>query len=231
MNRLIILVSAFGACTTALAGPPGTSIDGDIVIVVETGFIAFFTLGVFIYTASLARSTKRLVENTREDSKKNLRAYLSIDEHHRKRNVEFGPPNASEGQIWIAAVAKNFGNTPALKVKFGLCLKYLDTPPDKSMFPSIEFGGTATIAAGHHLTLRIEERPFDWDTYEVLLTNMGATHGAFLYAFGYASYFDVFGDQHWSRFCFRIYYKEGNLAAPAWDLCGTYNDTDDNPAD
>lgn len=151
-------------------------------------------------------------------------------ENPEDRRVDYAK-GRSPSTITVNAFAKNFGKTPALKITCALFLKYLDAPPTKSQFPAFQYGKAGTIGAGHKTTLRIEEHQFDWETYQVIKANFGAVHGKYLYAFGYVTYFDVFRKSHWTRFCFRVYYKDGDRALPAWDVCGPYNDTDDDPAE
>ena len=204
-------------------------------IVIPTILLAVFTAGLFAYTAKLWSATSALARTTAENSEKDLRAYVGIDEMEEagERGVDYYPRGKSPGTILVNPYAKNFGKTPAVKVKCAMALKYLDREPTEADFLAIKYGGPGTIGAAQKLTLRIEERPFDWDSYKVLLVNFGATHDPpkYLYAFGNVTYLDIFTKPHWTRFCLRVHYKNGETKPPAWDVCGPYNDTDDNPAD
>lgn len=204
-------------------------------LTIPTWLLALFTGGLFAYTARLWSATSDLVRTTADNSEKELRAYVGVDEMEdsEERSVEYFPRGQSSGAIVVNAYAKNFGKTPAVKLRCAMALKYLDREPTKDDFLAIPYTSPSTIGAGHKTTLRIEERPFDWESYRVVLVNLGSTHKLpkFLYAFGTVAYLDIFGKLHWTRFCFRVYYKNGESKPPAWDICGPYNDTDDDPTE
>lgn len=158
--------------------------NNDLWLDLATTVLALITLGIFGYTAKLANATIKLVENTREDSKRELRAYVGIDEDLR--------PDIIQGEIkddFVVFVAeiKNFGKTPAYDVEMTISAKSFPEPlPPGFVFPEPgkKKRNTHVLNPGHTSWMRM--RPL-----KKHLPDVWAGKASF-YVFGHVSYWDVF---------------------------------------
>jgi len=78
--------------------------------------LSFITLALAIFTAFLWRSTSRLVDDAKDTSRRQLRAYLMIS---RAEIYIDGAPGSSKR---VRISAKNFGQTPAYSVRYWLSM-------------------------------------------------------------------------------------------------------------
>jgi hypothetical protein len=176
-------------------------------------------IGVILGACALGLTSCQ-ISTLRENAQRQMRAYVSV-KIGQKGVTNFEPNKSAELELEL----QNSGQTPALDVSHSSILFPRPYPLPKEMdltVPVPETAGSDTtlhpreIGVGFKLNRTIEPPQF-----EAIKTGVDR-----LYAFGRIKYRDIFGFQHWTRFCISFRGEGPNLTD--WDKCARNNDTDDN---
>jgi hypothetical protein len=93
--------------------------DHDEIIAVGTIFIAIFTIILGLFTVNLAGATDKLVKGAEKTAERQLRAYVNV------ANAKAKP----DGEFFVYSIeVKNFGQTPAYKVRLRYMIELRDFP-------------------------------------------------------------------------------------------------------
>jgi hypothetical protein len=175
-----------------------------------TAVIAFGTIGMAIVIYFQYR-------NSRNNSEKQLRAYVGID----SEDVLSYPENSTERMLARFKI-ENFGKTPAYEFTYWLNHQVFSASEatfDNVPAPNPVYSALNPRAITHiHVNLTEEE----WTDAEKRM----ADNDSSFYFWGEIRYNDVFGIPHWNRFRFRT--EEGIRPFYTIRLCDVGNDTDKN---
>ena len=173
--------------------------DGAITAV-STIIIALFTITLYIATSGLLQAarddgvlTRESIDDARESSERQLRAYVDIDQIFFDQN-----PSNKESGWFILVILKNFGSTPALElsVKVETSLGLRDEAEEFPFTDNAHTHPKSRIPPGHHATATAPPRiPPGLSGF-----NTVARSGEFAYAWGEVEYADAFGRRWWFRF-------------------------------
>lgn len=161
------------------------------VLAVVTIFLVKFTRGLMIYTRELWGTTNKLVEESRDTAKKELRAYLGIPDPGVQR---IGVVNHFQVQVTIT----NSGRTPARDVrKWMRCRLVRDGEIisfDKGSFDPAK----RSIAPDSKWNLRQDFT--DWTDVDL---NETRHFRSAVYVWGEVAYKDIYGEPHTTEFRLR----------------------------
>lgn len=180
------------------------------------------TLLLVFVTGGLVWFGWRQVSTTRTQ----LRAYIGVDEMRDPglRKLEWEQRGAGSVMYVLAAV-KNHGSTPALNVEYNYNLKYMQGLPDDKTIPKITYKGSSVLQPDQETVLRIETQASQAD-YETVRTGFSKINGFNVWAYGFVSYFDVYGNKHFTRYCFCLDFLKGTREIPGWIMYQRFNDTE-----
>lgn len=155
--------------------------------------LAFVTFGLAVFTYFLWRTTSQLVRDAKDASKKELRAYIS---------VQAGTAKFQDSAFMFEStpVMKNTGKTPAYKVSFkSASAIHRVGLPENFQFPLLEPAyGDATLGAEQ--TFEMPKTVAHLVDEQKIAPIMAATDEA-LYTGGTITYEDVFGCPHETEYC------------------------------
>jgi hypothetical protein len=155
----------------------------------------------------------------RDTEKRQLRAYVSIKA---VGEMTFVPGVVPHSDLMI----KNFGSTPAIKVKQRSTIEKMSYP----LLGNLHMADTPTLDGDSTLTIFPTEEfpattrskiPFTKDEIDAISNGVDSGHR--FYIFANLTYIDIFGKPHWTHFC-GMY----GPASPKITYCDQYNDTDDD---
>jgi hypothetical protein len=162
-----------------------------------------------------AEATEKIYDQAAETSRSQLRAYVSV--------LGISTQNAFEKNMASSLNYKNVGQTPALGLKtltdaVIISSSGSDVKPPRTYSTSYGSDNEPTIALGGGIAA---SDPVNRTFKEAELEEFRA--GSKLYVvWGVIYYSDVFGKNHYTRFC--RFFKNGELGR--WTLCQTGNDSD-----
>ena len=176
-------------------------------LIVPTWFLAFFTLGLFLYTAKLWAATSNLVKDAAENAQRQLRAYVFEELVVLPGEVPAGHTPSFELTV------RNFGNTPAENVV--ICVARTLAASNNPTLPPLQRTDRGSVfslaqSATRPLTIRSEVLP------EGGAEAIGS--GKDLYIYGDILYTDVFGKRCVIELRYRWRFGTGVL-----ELCGAGN--------
>jgi hypothetical protein len=186
---------------TAFAGPVLTTLrwiagathkyEG-LITAAFTVVLAIFTGRLWFSTEKLSESTKKLVEGAEDTAKRQLRAYLGLA----RFNIEW------ERHEFIIVV-RNDGQTPARQVSAFFNTQWYPPGQDLPLDFSFADYNQDPDGSGPIFITPGQEHPWsfqlDWERFTRF--NNGAL--AQFYLYGRFEYFDVFGEQRISEFCYQ----------------------------
>jgi hypothetical protein len=154
----------------------------DFWIAIGTLIIAAFTLLLGIATFLLWRATRNLVRGAERTAERQLRAYIGI--------LHYEIRNAKTGQHPECDIAfKNFGLTPAYKVKVRNEFKFIALPGRPEDFAMTDPNPIAPLAPANETTLKSKaDNTLTQDEVDQLELDV-----ARLFCFGEMTYEDAFG--------------------------------------
>jgi hypothetical protein len=161
-----------------------------------------------------AEATEKALDLAAETARSQLRAYVSV--------LGISTQNAFEKNMTSSLNYKNVGQTPALKLRTLIDAVIIspsasDVNPPRTYSTSYGIDNEPTIALGGGVA---GSDPVNRTFKEAELEEFRA--GSKLYiVWGVIYYSDVFGKDHYSRFC--RYFKNGELGR--WILCQSGNDS------
>jgi len=161
-------------------------------LVYITGTIAFFTLGLMIYTGKLWGATKTLMERAEQTTKTIERAYITMSHLPPGLFLKY-QLRPFEIQLKI----ENYGNTPATvtDIVLGHIVLVEKTLPIDPPYPSAsDISFRAFLVKGANFIHNYEVRVSDADFPHVIDDNKT------LYIFGYVDYIDKFEKRHRSGY-------------------------------
>jgi hypothetical protein len=196
--------------------------------------LAVLTLGLAIgtgvlacYTYGLWNTTKTMVEETKDTGQRELRAYVGVE-----------PDGIKDEILSIVSPCKirfkNYGQTPALCVRVTMSRRVLrgPLPDDEPLHPQVDpdpiherllepSENRGSISGGRLPALTVEELR--------MLSAGQDSEGHFvrLYCYGTVEYRDVFGKNHWTRFC-HYYGDDNQFTKETAAYCHRHNDSSDN---
>jgi hypothetical protein len=229
--------------------------DAEELLVLGTGFLAWFTFDLWNATVDLAREAheasnaqeqrmaqsvaesaraatamERQTEEIRDNARRELRAYLGMIE------MKLIPPNGAEPLTYSIRL-KNFGKTPAFSVSASMTRKILRYPlPDDFQMEEDEdrddYRSFVTLQPTHKVTIsssRNDPPIPEMLYYHALNGRDGEPNQTQIYCFGTIRYRDVFGTWHWAHYSksFGGGYYHRNQARPS--TSNVYNDSSDDP--
>lgn len=158
-----------------------------------TGGLFIATIGLFIATYFLydaavrqGEDSKRAVAITRETSKTQLRAYLSINDA-----IIYQMTGRSD--LIIQIKVKNFGQTPAYKVRSSIKSAY--APANVSPYDNeVEFGSRSIVGPTAEIEIQ-DIRPLTVDKLETVVSGTSR-----IFVWGTAEYEDAFGENRFFKF-------------------------------
>ncbi|MBI3791215.1 MAG: hypothetical protein HY275_10100 [Gemmatimonadetes bacterium] len=180
-----------------------------------------YTKGLFIATALLSGvtlllwlATAALVRDARESSRREMRAYV---------HFVFASYDAKTERVTMRI--ENFGRTPAHDVKYMLGVTEVARATfDADFWKEQRIEAGSVLAPGAPSVIpSIQKEPL---TPARLAAIVSAGGDRAIFAFGRVDYVDVFGQRHWTRFCF--------VCADQWLSTGEFaphskgNDTSDS---
>ena len=155
--------------------------------------VAIFTIVLAVFTVWLAISTDRLVSEAKTSGERQLRAYVLVD-NARVKDVEIGKLPVACLQL------KNFGQTPAYKVRHRIEINFSEFPP-VSDIPLLETGKNfpkMLIGPGGHIdAIRYLDQPVAESDLEAL----GRKNFA-IYVLGTIDYKDAFEVKRTTHYLF-----------------------------
>ena len=184
----------------------------DVISTVSSVLLVFVTGGL-VYLGFVQDKTKR----------KQLRAYLAIDEDLRPGIEQGWLPNKK--QFLFHASVKNYGITPAYKVRLELKCEYLDYPLKNFTFPDPQKAelGHSIFQPNDFMCIRMDrEWKFDKTSFRDVFKKEGARKRWFVY--GYVVYLDTFGKRHHTTYCAFLVWHRGIRNKPSWMAYHEYND-------
>ena len=170
--------------------------------------------------------TFKLWSSTEVTSKKQLRAYIGVDEQPESddRRPQLMTLNGMIAHQFDSFV-KNFGNTPAIRITHGGNIKYCSEKPMEEWFNSLTPVSNGMLQPSQHSFM-----PYRFvcseDVWSDILMGKKKDTGWALYCYGRIIYYDIFGKEHFTRYCFKIDFRNGPNGVPAWDLYPSFNDSD-----
>jgi hypothetical protein len=177
-----------------------------------------------IGTIGLAFFSLLMWLSTRDASKKTLRAYIGVDE---QTDPDKRRPITNKGNCYtFVPIAVNFGKTPAIGFAHASAMEYLASPPDKESFQKLKFTGAITLQPSQaiYLTVIFEDKSHLWQEITHRIKRRG---GWVLYMYGCVTYYDIYRNYHYTRYCYSIEFSNGPNGVPGWHIVGQFNDTDD----
>ena len=173
---------------------------------------ATFALALFTLILALAMIVQ--IRDTRETSKKQLRAYISV------LPPVLGVSAKPFDPITAGCVVRNSGQTPAYKVHAFIALKILPTPEvEKCPNPNELNSDPERAVVGPGVELVLWRQPAsDVKNYPPEIYH---SHRVLYY--GRIEYTDVYGVEHWTTFSYVFYFW-----IPQFYAYGPYNDADKN---
>lgn len=176
--------------------PQATRQDGqsspDWWMVIPTWLLAFFTLGLFIYTARLWRATGQLVQESRNSLESTQRAFVFIKTFE-VRNI----PDPKK--LIILPQWENSGDTPTKNMLNHVNWAYFEHDlPDDFDFPDFSGEERTPTLIGPHATQYTS--PLEIDAQHIDSVIAGKQR---IYIWGWAEYDDVFSatSRHRTEFC------------------------------
>lgn len=170
----------------------GLSATGDFihhyheeVIAVGTVFIAIFTIVLGLFTVNLAGATDKIVKGAEEATRRQLRAYVSVEPTD---VFNFG----TKERVGISVHLKNHGGTPASELSHDFSMGLLPNPlPTDFVYPETtdQFDTNSTLFPGSILPVRFFHSA-DLSDDEVDLIEKDTQRFHF---WGVTSYRDAFG--------------------------------------
>jgi hypothetical protein len=156
------------------------------------------------------RAIERQAETMDRSLRVDQRAWMGIVNIRIRRFLE---PN----QDFVVEVeSKNTGKTPALKVVFHNSLQAILTAEQINRnFGESDSHGTVMPDSKQIISIG-ENHPVSVDTFEQIHNGVRT-----MYFHGRIEYRDIFGEDHWTNWCFRLVGENSFVAH------GQYNDTDD----
>ena len=127
-----------------------------------------------------------------------------------------GNIDLTETQIKVDVILKNFGKSPALKVRHQYHLSMMPPPktPSVKTIDTIRNGSCSVLQPGEEQKARVRST-FEGDVRELL---SGSRQ---IYFFGEITYEDVFDKEHHTRYAYSLSGTE-----KAWEILDYYNDAD-----
>jgi hypothetical protein len=175
-----------------------------------TAWAIIFTLGAIVWQAVETRRTAQAalmsVEASKNATKKQLRAYIAVTAG------SADPQDRIRGRKFKATLTlTNSGQTPAHNVRFTTKAAALPHPlPVDTVLPEpLEDEGGSTLGAGQSGNMIGEAESFQ-DDHKVQGT-MFKTNGNAFYVWGIVHYDDAFGERHYTRFCFLVYWTPESI--------------------
>lgn len=165
----------------------------------ESPLVAFFTLLIAGFTATLWHATTKIVSGADQNAERQLRAYVGLDMP--SSNFKTSPP-----RDWHVGI-KNYGQTPAYHLA-GWCRGAVIEPPDVKTFPFPEGENDERSVMSPS---EIQTIPIKWDS-ELSGSELSGVEGGTLtlYIWGKVSYRDAFKKCRWTKFRIHIS-EEGNF--------------------
>jgi hypothetical protein len=161
----------------------------DDISAVSTLVIAIFTIVLGVATGLLWRATKSLVRGGEDTAKRQLRAYVHVEQIN-ALNMTTGP---SPG---IQIMTKNFGQTPAREIVITYrYAAFSRRNVDFDLTGAIR-GQMVDLAPGQHDHLVIIVDLSAW----VAMKQSVFTRATWFYVFGRIDYLDIFGKARWTEF-------------------------------
>ena len=177
-------------------------------------------------TSALAWFTFKLWASSEITSKKQLRAYIGVDEQPdpQNRKEDYLILDGKSAYQFVSFV-KNYGNTPANKIMHAASIKYCSEKPTEEWFDSLKPIPCGMLQPSQHsyMPYIMFISQADWS---VISSGAKKKQGWALYIYGRVNYSDIFGRVHFTRYCFKIDFRKGQSGIPAWDLYPSFNDSD-----
>lgn len=211
------------APTLLVNGRAALECSGDFFTSNQLSITTFSTLLLVLVTGGLVWFGWRQVATTRSQ----LRAYIGVDEMRepKQRTLEWEPRGTS-GAMYVIASAINHGTTPALNVEYDYHLTHMYGLPGDETIRNITYKGRGVLQPSQEMILRIEA-PASREEHESIENGFSKTEGYNAWIYGFVSYFDIYGDKHYTRYCFCLDFNNGSRKIPGWNMYRYYNDTDD----
>lgn len=183
------------------------------IIAAATVLIFIVTTALAVYTGKLWGATKKLVEESKDIAKEELRAYLGVANGEIKRLN----PNHIQPNIEI----RNTGKTQALKVTKAIVAEIRDaaSPGDFKM-PETQ-KGRGVMAPNAHWVFRIDIGNISDQIMQEIIDYKKA-----IFVWGKAEYVDKFGESHMVEFRFRnlakrlVWVVNGGAGIPQLETTG-----------
>jgi hypothetical protein len=173
-------------------------------LVYATWALCVITFGLAIYTGRLFYATAQIARESGENSKRQLRAYITVTPGAAYYQDRSNEDPAHHMRFWTTPQVTNTGATPARNARQRSAIGIHPYPlPDHFSFalPDAPAEGM-TMANGQFTELQpqnfVDKVPDD----EVLAIMRG--NGRALYVWGIVYYNDIFGESHETKFCHMI---------------------------
>lgn len=172
--------------------------ENDRLLTISTICMAIATIALALFTFALWWATRRLVIDSNESSKRQLRSYVSV--------VATGKiPNSLNPLLPAFQIKiRNTGQTPAADVRSWRGIGIHELPLVTELKPPVAVTDTDLVIGSQCESVLPIRRARPFTTEQINGVQMG-THA--IYVFGRVEYRDVFDDLHFTDFC--LYETDG----------------------